>query len=396
MAAATSDTPAAELRATSYENLSGWANDRHSLALRTFQRSCRRLSRSSSSLRAGTQTIPAARVGEVCRLALELGTAADDNTARAFFESQFEPMAVSEGGDGQGLFTGYFEPEYPGSRTPSSDYRVPIYARPNDLERITGSSGSTYGRRINGSLRPYYTRREIESGQLRGRGLEIVYLRSPVDAFFAHIQGSARIILAEGGHLKISFAAKNGHEYFPVGRALIQSGEITAENMSMQAIRSWLEAHPDQVDTLLWKNDSFIFFQESEAGEPGIGPPGAEGVGLTPGRSLAVDKRVYSYGLPMWLETTLPTRDGSRARPFNHLMVAQDTGSAITGAVRGDVFVGTGSEAGEIAGLMKQEGRLVVLVPRRSAVPQSVAPGAAPAPEQAPAASSTRDDEPLK
>lgn len=380
----TTMTPAAagqmELRTTDFGNLAGWAQDNQAEALRAFLRSCTRLSRSNDALRVGTHSVSGARMAEICAAAAGLGADPQAAQARAFFEDHFQPASVVDDGSTNGLFTGYFEPEFAGSRSYGGDYTVPIYRRPPDLETTNGQ----YGRRVGGSLQPYYTRREIESGALSGQSLELVYLRSPVDAFFAHIQGSARIALDDGGIMSIAFAAKNGQEYQAIGRVLIDRGAIARENMSMQSIRTWLEANPEAGRDVMWQNPSFIFFQEGAAREPGVGPPGAASVGLTTGRSLAVDKTVYSYGLPMWLETTLPSADGKTLSAHNRLMVAQDTGSAIRGAIRGDVFVGTGYAAGQIAGRMQQDGQLYVLLPRgtAAATPAPTSPASsAPTPE---------------
>ncbi|MGI9414112.1 MAG: murein transglycosylase A [Hyphomicrobiales bacterium] len=371
-------TAAAEqvsLRQIGFADIQEWTQDRHIAALEAFARTCPRLSKNSKPVRIAGRPVASRTMKQVCRAAVRLGGTQDNQAARQFFESHFDPVAVIADGSAQGLFTGYFEPEYDGSLQPSGKYRVPLYKRPAELVRFHGGSGTgpAYGRKVGGKARPYFSRREIESGALRGRGLELVYLSSPVDAFFIHVQGSGRVRLPDGGVIRVGFAAKSGHPYTAVGKVLIDMGVLRREDVSMQSIRAWLEANPDKAQAVIWRNQSFIFFRRLAGGDPDLGPPGAAGVSLTPGRSLAVDPRHYSYGVPLWLETTLPIDDSGETVPYRRLMVAQDTGSAIKGAIRGDVFVGTGSDAGAVAGRMKQKGRLVALVPRkrRASVRQS-------------------------
>ncbi|MEX2454364.1 MAG: MltA domain-containing protein, partial [Rhodospirillaceae bacterium] len=207
---------------------------------------------------------------------------------------------------------------------------------------------------------PYHDRGGIEAGALRGRSLELAWVDSAADAFFLHIQGSGRIRLPDGSILRVGYADANGHVYTAIGRDLIARGAIPREEMSMQAIRTWLAAHPDEGIELMRSNRSFVFFRELT----GPGPVGAQGVPLTPGRSLAVDRNLLPLGVPVWLDTTLPDANGT---PFRRLMVAQDTGGAIRGAVRGDVFWGAGAEAADRAGKMKQTGRYWLLRPRSPA-----------------------------
>ena len=264
--------------------------------------------------------------------------------ARRFFEQNFAPHKVSKAGD-EGLFTGYFEPQYAGSRTRTLVYHVPLYRKPDDFRQ------------------PYLDRRQIERGALDGRGLELVFLSSLVDAFFIHVQGSARISLPDGNVMRVGFAAKSGHPYTAIGRVLIDRGALRREDVTMQTIRAWLERNPAEAQDVMWRNRSFIFFREAPAFDRELGPLGAQSVNLEALRSIAVDKSLYSYGLPMWLDTTLPLGDDGATEPLRRLMVAQDTGSAIKGAIRADIFVGSGDAAGDVAGRMKQKGSLVVLLP---------------------------------
>jgi membrane-bound lytic murein transglycosylase A len=221
------------------------------------------------------------------------------------------------------------------------------------------------GKVADGRLVPYATRAEIEAGALDPAGLALVWLDDPVDAFFIHIQGSGRVKLDAGGDLRIGYDGQNGHPYTSIGRVLMDEGALETGKVSMQTIRAWLAAHPDQLRRVLDADASYIFFKALPIDDPLLGPPGAQEVPLTPGRSLAVDRRFHALGAPMWLETSLPADDaGTPGEAFRRLMIAQDTGGAIRGPVRGDVFFGFGAEPTRLAGWMKQEGRLHVLLPR--------------------------------
>ena len=265
------------------------------------------------------------------------------------------------------MFTGYFEPEAEGSLTRGGDYVVPLYNKPADLVGFDAATekriGVRYGRRMGGSAKPYWTRREIEEGQLKGRGLELVWLKRWEDAFFIHIQGSGRTRLPGGQVHRVGFAGKTGLPYTPIGRVLVERGEIARDKVSMQTILAWLSAHPDQARDLMWQNKSFVFFRTVDIARPELGPPGAQHVQLTPERSLAVDRSLYAFGTPIWLDASAPAGPNGSAVTLRRLMVAQDTGSAIKGQVRGDVFWGAGDRAAEIAGLMQSPGRMIILVP---------------------------------
>ncbi len=351
-----------------FSALPGWAQADHRAALQAFRRSCKVMMREPFRKKA--------RFGgrredwrAACRAAVRVPDAR--RAARAFFERHFLPVTVQRGGRPSGLFTGYYEPEAEGALKPDATYRFPLLARPGDLVAFTPAeariAGTRYGRRVNGRPVPYFTRREIESGALKGRGLEIVWLKSLADAFFIQVQGSGRIRLKEGGVLRLSYAAKSGRPYTPVGRILVERGEIPKERMSMQAIRAWIARNPGRARELLWRNESYVFFREVKLPDPRLGAFGAQGVQLAPMVSLAVDWRHWAYGSPVWLETSVPDTDGAGERPFRRLMVAQDTGSAIRGAVRGDIYFGFGKAAAARAGRMKAPGFMAVLLPVRLA-----------------------------
>ena len=289
----------------------------------------------------------------------------DHGAARAFFERWFKPYRVGAGGDrGHGLFTGYFEPDLQGARRQHGRFTVPLYRPPPELVSVDLGAfhNDLAGRRIvgkvvDGRLERFASRRQIANSALAGRGLELVWVDSAVDAFFLHVQGSGRIKLRDGSVMRVGFAARNGHPYSSIGKDLVRRGALAADKVTMQSIRSWLAAHPDQAASIMAVNASYVFFRELGAD----GPIGAEGVALTAGRSLAVDRRFLPLGAPVWLDTMAPL---DPARRLQRLMVAQDTGSAIKGPVRGDVFWGHGRQAARRAGQMKQRGRYFLLLPR--------------------------------
>jgi membrane-bound lytic murein transglycosylase A len=256
--------------------------------------------------------------------------------ARTFFETQFAPFAV----DAQGFFTGFYEPEVAGSLVRTDVFRVPLHRPPADFPATRD-------------------RAAVMAGALDGQGLELVWLRDPVDAFFIHVQGAARIALPDGRTMRVTYAAKSGHPYTAIGRVLIDTGALTRETANMAGIRAWLAAHPDRVEEVLAANRSYIYFREADVADSRDGPIAAAKVPLTANRSLAVDKSIHPFHAPVWVETTLPS-----SAPFRHLLIAQDTGSAIIGPARGDIFFGSGDAAGAIAGAMRSAGRFVVLMPR--------------------------------
>jgi membrane-bound lytic murein transglycosylase A len=277
-------------------------------------------------------------------------------------------LAVSDSARPEGLFTGYYEPEAAGSLAETAEYAVPVYRRPAELVGfdavVEKHSGLKYGTLVDGKPSPFFTRKDIENGALRGRGLEIVWLRDWADAFFIHIQGSGRIRLPGGTYLRLAYGGKNGRPYTGIGGLLVERGAFSRENMSMQATRAWMTKHPQAARQLMWENQSFIFFREVPIDDPVLGPPGAQYVSLTPRRSLAVDRGIWMFGTPIWLDTQTPSGPDAELETFRHLLVAQDTGTAIRGHARGDVFWGSGEPAAIAAGNMKSPGRMTVLLPK--------------------------------
>lgn len=351
--------------------LKGWADDDQAAALAAFLISCRRFGRWADAHRVGPPELglSAADWKPACAAAPAV-PAGDTAAARAFFEAAFTPLTVAWGGETQGLFTGYYEPLLRGSRRRDDRFRVALHRRPDDLVRVELGrfDPALQGKRIAGrvvgaELEPYPDRAAIEAGALRDE-LALVWVDDPIDAFFLHIQGSGRVRLEDGGELRLRYADQNGRRYHAIGRELIRRGALSRETVSMQSIRAWLQAHPEEAAAVMGTNPSYVFFQELR----GPGPLGALGVPLTPGRSIAVDRRLLPLGAPLWLEASHPDADAGRPdRPLNRLMLAQDTGGAITGAVRGDVFWGHGDEAYEIAGRMKHPGRWYLLLPKAAA-----------------------------
>lgn len=368
------DAPA-RLTPASFEGLKGWEGDQHSAALKTFKKSCEKdLLKKAATSPVGPIAEDGWPVGgtaehwrEPCQSAVILIDAPgepDNMQARAFFEKWFQPWQVSAGTDEEGLFTGYYEPQLMGSRSKQRAYQTPLLARPDDLVMVNlglfrdDLAGRRIAGRINDSyLRPYETREEIDQGLLPPHAFDpIVWIDDPVSAFFLHIQGSGQVVLEDGTITRVGYAGHNGHPYYAIGRELVKRDILEPEEVSMQAIEHFLKTNPDQMMEILHLNPSYIFFRELEKG-----PVGAQGVVLTGGRSLAIDYTKLPYGAPIWVDIDPPLEDMT---PVRRLMVAQDTGGAINGAVRGDVFWGAGARAEEIAGHMKSEGRKWILLPR--------------------------------
>jgi membrane-bound lytic murein transglycosylase A len=305
-----------------------------------------------------------------CRAAKASGIS-DGVKARAFFEEHFLPLRISRLGEGEGFVTGYYEPVIDGSRTQTDVYTVPVYRRPSNLfvrgvkQSASGlpNKGQVFRKIGRRKLVPYYDRAEIEDGAIAGRGLEICWLKDQTDLLFTQIQGSARVRLENGSTLRINYDAHNGYPYTPVGRILIDRGIIPKEQMSMQKIREWMDQNPDGAKELRRQNRSYVFFREVQLSDKDEAV-GAQGVPLTPGRSIAVDKALHVYGTPFFIEGELPIESEQSRTPFRRLMVAQDTGSAIVGPARADLYFGAGADAGRVSGRLRHNVRFVILVPK--------------------------------
>jgi membrane-bound lytic murein transglycosylase A len=334
---------------TRFADLQGWADDDHAAAFRALLRSC-----------AADPASPHAAD------ALALGAGVDSNAARGFFEERFVPHLIAESGS-PGFVTGYYEPEIEGSYVRGGPFQVPVYRRPKDLITLAPETerarfdGRITGLRETAGQVPYYTRAEIWDGALSGRGLELLYLKDMVELFYMQVQGSGRVHLKEGGAVRLGYAGKNGYPYTSIGRLLIERGAIAPDAMSMAAVKAWLRADEARGQALMEENRSYVFFRELDADEGRDGPRGAQGVALTPGRSLAVDTAYHRLGLPVFVTAAELATGG---QPFRRLMIAQDVGSAIRGPERGDIFWGTGEGAGVIAGSTRHAARFCILLPK--------------------------------
>jgi len=357
------------LTPASFGDLAGWTSDGVGEALGAFKKSCTRRLRFADSAPVGPQGM----AGTVAdwRPPCTAATAVDEHddvAARGFFEAWFRPYRCANNETAEGLFTGYYEPELKGARLRGAGFETPLMKRPPDLVAVElGDFRADWrgeriaGRVVDGRLKPYETRAQIESGALDRLNLGFLWVDDPVAAFFLQVQGSGRIDLPDGGQVRVGFDGQNGWPYVAIGRVMIERGLIDRESATMPGIRAWLAAHPAEAKDILDSNPSYVFFREIA----GDGPVGSEGVVLTPGRSLAVDTKFLPLGAPFWLDAAAD--DGSIRR----LLIAQDTGGAIRGPVRGDVFWGHGSDAERRAGTMRARGGYFLLLPKTVALPTS-------------------------
>ena len=351
-----------------WSDIAGWNEDDHLAAYKAFRTSCMSIAEQRN-----TPTDPKAlgtSLREPCRVAKALDIT-DRAKARIFFEEHFLPLRISRLGEDAGFVTGYYEPVIDGSRTQTDVYNVPVYRRPSNLfvrgfkqdAASLPNKGQVFRKIGRRKLVPYYDRAEIEDGAIAGRGLEICWLKNQTDLLFSQIQGSARVHLEDGSTIRINYDAHNGYPYTAVGRILIDRGIIPKEQMSMQRIREWMDQNPDGAKELRRANRSYVFFREVNLSDKDEAV-GAQGVPLTPGRSIAVDKALHVYGTPFFIEGELPIESEQSKTPFRRLMVAQDTGSAITGPARADIYYGAGPDAGRVSGRFRHNMRFVILVPK--------------------------------
>ena len=409
------------LQPVPFAQLPGWNADHLAQAVVPFRASCTEMkdpALAGGKLGGVGETL--ARGGQVASWQTACDAVAsvpvgDEAAARRFFETQFTAYAVAENGSAEGLFTGYYEPELRGARSPGPGFQVPLYRRPADLvtvdltlfPNVTGTisgpvqagqlipapaapdpapvqsgiaripvpqvtvdlalfpdaakSHRIIGRVQDGKLLPYYDRAKIIGGVLASKRLELLWVASPLDAFFLEVQGAGRVVLPDHRVVRVAYAGQNGLPYKAIGRVLADRGKIPLEQVTMQSIRTWLEAHPDEAADVMNQNPSYVFFREVDGASPEQGPPGGMGgIALTPGRSIAVDRGFIPLGAPVWVDTVDPL-DGSK---WQRLMLAQDLGGAIKGAVRADLFFGWGAQAEERAGRMNAKGRQYVLLPK--------------------------------
>lgn len=359
--------PAADLVPVAFADLPGWAVAGQGRALAAFRRQAARWAEATPKTRA--LGIDGAALAEAGRAALALAEV-DDAAARRFFEARFTACRVVPR-VGHPFLTAYFEPELDGARVWSERFRVPLLARPDDLVDVEDATrpadldaAYAFARRTATGLVPYFDRGEIEDGALAGRGLELVFVEDPIDAFFVHVQGSVRIRLAEGGVMRLAYAAKAGHPYTSIAKRLIAREGLDRDTMTADRLRARLVADPIEAAALMRENRSYVFFAEQLDLDPDLGAVAAAGVQLTPGVSLAVDRTLHTFGTPIFIDADLPLGPDHAPIPFRQVMIAQDTGSAIVGPARGDVFVGSGVDAGTRAGRVRHTPRdFVVLVP---------------------------------
>jgi membrane-bound lytic murein transglycosylase A len=289
--------------------------------------------------------------------------------ARSFFERHFFPARVRPDHGDRGLVTGFYEPEVAASAVRTAEFAVPLLRRPPELVDLDDPSRPAgldpylaFGRQTGDGVVEYFDRRAVEQGAIDRDGLAIAWLADRVDAFFIHVQGAARLVMPDGTTRRITYAAKSGQRFTGPGRLLAELGEIPLADVTMQSIRAWFAAHPGRIDEILWQNRSYIFFREAPVDDPSLGPIAAAKVPLTAGRSMAVDRLLHTFGTPFFVHA--PDLTAFEGRPFARLMIAQDTGSAIVGAARGDLFAGSGTTAGEIAGVVRHRADFYALLPR--------------------------------
>jgi peptidoglycan lytic transglycosylase A len=359
--------PDSALEPIDWNALDRWPADDHAAAFATFLVSCRPMLRTIPPQ--GEARPMYFALTRVCKRALAAGQLSDEQ-ARMFFERNFRPLRITKLGDNAGFLTGYYEPIVDGSRFPTGIFKVPIYRRPPDLVPPLNSTGSGFPNRgrslrrtTSGELVPYYDRGEILDGALDGQHLEICWIKDQTDALLIQIQGSARVRLEDGIMLRINYDAHNGYPFVPVGRILVERNIISRGDMSLERIREWMRANPQNAEEVQRQNRSFVFFRIAGLSDDREAI-GAQGVPLTPERSIAVDNSLHVYGTPFFIQAGLPLTGEKRTENFDRLMIAQDTGSAIVGPARADIYWGAGDRAAQLAGRLHQPGKFAMLVPQ--------------------------------
>lgn len=349
-----------------FDDLPGWEQDAQEQAFVAFRRSA--VYASEHRYRSGALGITFDALGKAFSAAANAEYSSKE-AARQFFETHFVPCRMLPPDGGEGFVTSFYEPIAAASPVKTERYIYPVHAVPHDLIKVDDANhasnldpGHAYARQGKCGLTAYYDRSEIEQGALDGRGLEIAWLADRVELFFIHVQGAARLKMTDGGQKRITFAAKSGHPFTSIGKVLIDLGALSAETVTMQSIKAWLAAHPERIDEILRRNRSYIFFREAPVEDPSLGPVAAAKVPLTAGRSLAIDRLLHTFGTPFYIDA--PEVTAFDGEPFRRLMVAQDTGSAIVGPCRGDLFAGSGEAAGEIAGGIRHPAQFFALVPK--------------------------------
>lgn len=359
-----------KLMPRSFAELPGWRSTSVLKSLEAFQISCKAFLKQDPEKPVGSTKIEL-KAGDwhpSCRQALSISPLTEQK-ARDFFQTWFSPVEFNDNKPVQGLFTGYYMAYLHGSMKKTDKYKIPVYGMPSDLVTVnlekfdpTLKHRRLAGRIEGNQLLPYYTRAEINRGAIKGKARVLLWVDNPIDRLFMEIQGSGTIELPDGNMVYLGYAAQNGASYTPIARVLIDKGVMTKDNASMQHIKSYLEAHPQEMNKVLNKNKSFVFFHFLKNNSA----MGAQGVPLTAGYSLAIDRQWIPIGAPLWLSTSRPTKIVDKDKPFQRLMIAQDTGGAIRGVVRGDVYWGAGDNATFIAGHMKNPGHYWLLLPKHT------------------------------
>jgi len=350
-----------------FADLAGWAEDAHAAAFAAFRRSA--IYGLEHDYKTGALGIGPEHLAPAWQEAASIEADLSDAEARAFFERHFEPHLIRPEHATTGFVTGFYEPEVEASAERSDNFRVPLLEVPDDLVKVDDSNRPegmdpylAFGRKTPDGIVEYFDRAAIEQGVLGDRARAIAWVENRVDAFFIHVQGAARLKMPDGSVRRITYAAKSGQRFTGPGRVLIELGEIAEADVTMQSIRKWFADHPDRINEILWRNRSYIFFREADVSDPSLGPVAAAKVPLTSGRSLAVDRLIHTFGTPFFIDA--PSLLAFDTKPFRRLMIAQDTGSAIVGPARGDLFAGSGDSAGEIAGVVRHPADFYILVPR--------------------------------
>ncbi len=361
-------TIADRLTRLSYAQIAGWRDDDHALAFAAFLRSAHQIVETPPTKR--HRAIDLNALVAVAHRAILSGPMTAQ-TARRFFEEHFEPARI----DAAGFVTGYYEPELAASPVRTGQFPVPIHKRPPDLIDVDGGNRPAgwdpeirFGRQTEDGIEPYFDRAAIEDGALAGKGLELAWLADPVDAYFVHIQGSARLRMAGGGLERIAFDGKSGHAYTSIGKLAVERGYLSVAAADKAGLETWLRQNRQDGRQLMQQNRSYIFFRQTPPAPLEQGPIGAAGIPLTAGRSLAIDRKLVTFHTPLWVDAAgIPDPDaptGAAATHFRRLMIAQDTGSAIVGPARGDLFYGSGKEAGDRAGRVRHRAAMTLLLPK--------------------------------
>lgn len=365
----------AKLERLCFEDLRSFTDDDHQESWKAFLKSCAAIVNDTPHQRKGIE--PFNRQFEICKKALALGILSR-NDARDFFLEEFTAYLIvpqnTSDADSPAFLTAYYRPEVQASPVPTADFSEPLLSRPFDLvtfapgEDVAGLSGFAAARRkLDGSLVPYPSRAEIDAGGLVDLAQPVAYVADAIEAFMIHVQGSARLRFPDGQKIDLTYAGRNGRPYTSIGKILIAGGEIALEDMSLDRLKDWVRKNGQKMGergrALLHCNESFVFFSASPVGHNESEPVAAANVPLTPFRSIAIDRSLWPYGLPFWIEADLPWHDGEMI-PFRRLMIAQDTGSAILGPARADLYFGTGDEAGRLAGNIRHGARMIALLPK--------------------------------